>query len=273
MKQDLQNSSGFLETHSVSKESLIPNVSNFELILGEIQSFSDADLKLPERLMLGKRAERYFSEWLKRSSEYELIAENIQVIDQKQTLGEFDFIVRRKSDQQLIHIELVYKFYVFDPTAIGSEFTRWIGPNRKDRLDYKVEKLTNHQFPLMFHEAAIKKLNDLKVDTSNIEQQVLFLANLFVPTNEEVNFDKVNESAVEGKWMNLSEWEEAFNTTIQFAIPPKINWFSKELKDANWLSKDQAREKIRSMHNLERSPLIYAKDGAGNQRRDFVVYW
>ena len=113
MVNDSQNNSGFFKTHTVSKESLIDGIPNFYLECDNAEIFSDSDLEIPERLMLGKRAERYFSEWIKQSDSYELIAENIQIIENKQTLGEFDFITRRLLDNQLIHIELIYKFYLF----------------------------------------------------------------------------------------------------------------------------------------------------------------
>lgn len=268
-----QNSSGFFKTQLVSNESLISGVSNFDFGREEFELFTDVQLGIPERLMLGKRAERYFSEWLKRSSNFELIAENIQVIDKKRTLGEFDFILRRNSDGQLIHVELVYKFYLFDPAVEGSELEHWIGPNRGDQLDFKLDKLQNHQFPLLNSDAAQNKLNELKIDTSNIEQQVLFLVNLFVPADEQTRFIKVNKGAVEGTWMNLSDWKRLAMQNSSFAIPQKMNWFSRELCDAEWLDKSTMEEKIESMHAKKRSTLIYSKDSDGNQRRDFVVWW
>jgi len=273
MDKEFQNSAGFLKTKKVSNASLITNIQNFEFSSEEIQPFSDRLLEIPERLMLGKRAERYFSEWLKESVEYDLVAENIQIIHEKQTLGEFDFIIRRKADQQLVHVELVYKFYLFDPSVDGSEFEHWIGPNRGDQLDFKLDKLTNHQFPLFFHEASKEKFHELNIETENIEQQVLFLANLFVPLNEEVKFDRVNQQAMEGKWMRLADWELHSSKSHQFALPPKIDWFSRELNETQWFSKEEMREKIQAMHSRKRSPLIYSKDESGNQRRDFVVWW
>lgn len=273
MKKEFQNSDGFLKTRSVSTQTLITDVQNFDFSTNKELVFSDAELEIPERLMLGKRAERYFSEWLRRSSEFELIAENIQVIDQKQTLGEFDSIVRRKSDDQLIHIELVYKFYLFDPSIKGNEFEHWIGPNRGDRLDFKLDKLQNHQFPLLHSEPARSILKNLSIDSSNIKQQVLFLANLFAPINHPVDFKKVNENAIEGTWMNMADWKRRSNSNFTFSIPVKMDWFSRELIQSEWLSQDETEEKIKSLHAQKRSPLVYSKDEKGNQRRDFVVWW
>ncbi|MDG1332499.1 MAG: DUF1853 family protein [Crocinitomicaceae bacterium] len=276
--KDSQNSTGFFATKLISEQSLIPAIPNFDhsitgFPLNSTLSFSDSELGIPERLMLGKRAERYFSEWVRRSSEFDLVAENIQVIDQKQTLGEFDFIVRRKSDDQLIHVELVYKFYLFDPAVDGNEFEHWIGPNRGDQLDFKLDKLQNHQFPLLFSEAAKNKLENSGIDTSNIEQQVLFLANLFTPINHQVDFQEVNKNAIEGSWMNLDDWVRTANSEDIFAIPSQVNWFSRKLEQIEWLTKTEIMEKIMLMHTKKRSPLVYSKDVSSNQSRDFVVWW
>jgi hypothetical protein len=210
---------------------------------------------------------------LKQSNEFESVAENIQVIHNKQTLGEFDFIVRRIANQQLIHVELVYKFYLFDPSVVGSEIEHWIGPNRGDQLDFKLEKLSAHQFPLLHHEAARETFDSLKINPSNIEQQVLFLANLFVPMDQQTHFEKVNPSAIEGRWMNASTWEKTSDSNHQFAIPEKRDWFAKALTDVEWFTKAEMLEKIHAKHLQKQSPLIYSRDENGNQRRDFVVWW
>lgn len=270
---DSQNNSGFFQTHAVSKESLIEGIPNFDLNSEEVEVFSDAALEIPERLMLGKRAERYLSEWIKRSDSYELIAENIQIIDNKQTLGEFDFIIQRKLDKQLIHIELIYKFYLFDPASEGKEIEKWIGPNRGDRLDFKRDKLANHQFPLLKTEPARKRLNELGIDVSKVEQQVLFLANLFVPKGQKVEFNRVNNAATEGTWLNLEEWKKSASSENVFAIPTKKDWFSRKLKNADWQSREEAMARIEELHNQKRSPLVWTKTENGHQFRDFVVWW
>lgn len=273
MIEDSQNSVGFFKTQLISKESLISGIPNFNFNVDPNDLFTDSDLELPERLMLGKRAERYFSEWIERSSDYELLAENVQIIEEKKTLGEFDFIVKRKRDGQLIHVELIYKFYLFDPSVNGLEIEKWIGPNRGDRLEFKLDKLTNHQFPLLHSNPAQNRLKELGIDTSEIHQEVLFLANLFVPTNREVEFKYINKAAVEGAWMNFEEWEKQANSENRFAIPDKTDWFSREMKSRDWLTKEEAISRINSSHHQKRSPLVWTKGPDGLQSRDFVVWW
>lgn len=273
VKEEEVNSEGFFRTQPVSHQSLLPNIGCFGFRANDVKPISDQALNLPEKLMQGKRAERYFSEWLKQSDAYELVAENVQIIEDKQTLGEFDFIVKRISDGQLIHIELVYKYYLFDPSAEGTEFEHWIGPNRGDQLDFKLDKLRDHQFPLLYTDAARKRLNELGLNVDEIEQHVLFLANLFVPQQNTVPFHRVNKDATEGNWMRLSEWESLPNEQAQFAIPEKKDWFSRKLEANQWFSKEEAVAKIKAFHERKRSPLVYSKDNKGAQTRDFVVWW
>ncbi|PIE87307.1 MAG: hypothetical protein CSA03_00960 [Bacteroidetes bacterium] len=273
MKSKQLNSKGFFDTQPISSESLLTGILCFNWQLDDFPVMSDEELNISERLMQGKRAERYFSEWLKRSEAYELMAENIQIIDDKQTLGEFDFIVKRLQDGQLIHVELVHKYYLFDPEAKGTEFEHWIGPNRGDQLDFKLDKLRSHQFPLLQTQPARKRLAELGLNVDEMEQQLLFLANLFVPTEGEAVFEKVNPNGVEGTWMRLVEWQDKADSDDLFSIPEKKDWFSRNLATTEWYPKKIAQQKIKELHEQKRSPLVYAKNEFGEQRRDFIVWW
>ena len=56
---------------------------------------------------MGKRAEVFFAEAIQQSSTYEVIAQNLQLIHEKQTLGEFDFFLKENTTQQQAQTELV----------------------------------------------------------------------------------------------------------------------------------------------------------------------
>ncbi len=273
MKSTQSNSAGFFSTKAISNESLVPGIPLFDWPSTHSLSISDAELEIPERLMQGKRAERYFSEWLKQSHDYKLLAENIQIISGKQTLGEFDFVVKRVRDGQIIHIELVHKYYLFDPTVQGTEMEHWIGPNRGDQLDFKLDKLRDHQFPLLQTTPARERMTEFGCEVDEMEQQLLFLANLFVPAEGEIDFDKVNRNGVEGTWMRLAEWQEKADLNSLFFIPEKKDWFSRDLATTEWYPKKIAQQKIEELHKRKRSPLVYTKNELGEQQRDFVVWW
>ena len=50
-------------------------------------------------------------------------------------------IIEDINAKQVIHMELAYKFYLFDPNISSESINNWIGPNRNDSLNEKLEKL------------------------------------------------------------------------------------------------------------------------------------
>ena len=64
---------------------------------------------------------------------------NYQIQNKKTTVGELDFILQKNHSP--IHLEVIYKFYLYDDTFGNSEIEHWIGPNRNDNLVKKLTKL------------------------------------------------------------------------------------------------------------------------------------
>ena len=72
---------------------------------------------------------------------FELLAHNLQVHVDKRTLGAMDFVVRDQFGA-VEHWEVAVKFYLG-----ASEIPRWsswIGPNQRDRLDIKLQRMRDH---------------------------------------------------------------------------------------------------------------------------------
>jgi hypothetical protein len=61
-------------------------------------------------------------------------------------------------------MELAYKFYLFDPSISSEPINNWIGPNRNDSLQEKLEKLKTKQFPLLYHKLAKSKFTTVAID-------------------------------------------------------------------------------------------------------------
>ena len=112
--------------------------------LSELQLQPDLDFALPTNIRLGHLAEKIVSELIKLSANYNVLYENIQIIDGKKTIGEIDFIIEELKTKALIHMELAYKFYLFDPTISSEPINNWIGPNRNDSLNEKLDKLNKN---------------------------------------------------------------------------------------------------------------------------------
>ena len=95
---------------------------------------------------LGHRFEALISFWLSISPNYELIQQNIQIIENGVTFGEIDFIIKELSTGKIIHLEVCVKFYLGTP-----DFTdpyRWFGTNTTDQLGKKLDHLLTHQSQL-----------------------------------------------------------------------------------------------------------------------------
>lgn len=94
---------------------------------------------------------------------------NLQVSDNKRTLGEFDILLKDKQGRYF-HIELTCKFYL--QWLDKQREILWIGPNCGDRLDIKFHRTYNHQLPLL-HTPLGQKVFQAKfigTDTQDVQQ-------------------------------------------------------------------------------------------------------
>src|SRR5690554_1995355 len=83
---------------------------------------------------------------------WELLARNLQIRDERRTLGELDFLLRNPLTGEVEHHEIAVKFYLGHTDAV-SRRVRWYGPNSRDRLDLKTDRLLQHQTRLTSSEA------------------------------------------------------------------------------------------------------------------------
>ena len=116
------------------------------------QNINSTNLAVKQKLRLGHLVERFVSHELHYSKNIEVLAENIQIKQEKVTIGEIDCLLKYK--QTPIHLEISYKFYLYDESVGASELEHWIGPNRKDSLIEKITKLKTKQLPLLYKPAA-----------------------------------------------------------------------------------------------------------------------
>lgn len=116
-------------------------------------------LERPPRVPLGKRFERLLSFYFNHSARFEVIWEGKQVVNDKTTLGEMDFLVADLADKKVFHIEVACKFYLSSKNQ--SKWSTFLGPNAKDCLADKMEKF-HRQFDLAHHplvQGALKERN------------------------------------------------------------------------------------------------------------------
>ena len=84
---------------------------------------------------------RYFPEW-------QCLGSRIQIPAKGPTLGELDMICV-PPDGLARHVELAVKFYLRHPNQSGDQPSHWLGPRIKDRLDLKLNKLSEKQFRII----------------------------------------------------------------------------------------------------------------------------
>ena len=169
--------------------------------LTELNLENNLEFPLPTNVRLGHLAEKIVSESIKSSTNFKVLYENIQIIEEEKTIGEIDFILQNKITKQLIHMELAYKFYLFDPNISSVTLNNWIGPNRNDSLQEKLDKLKTKQFPLLYHNCTKLKLHTIEIN--EVSQALCLLVSLFIPYQYKANFNPIYQKAIKGYYLNF----------------------------------------------------------------------
>jgi len=265
---------GFLDTPDIFPKNHNAGFKTFDFPEIEITDDLIADLEKldhPRNSVLGKRMESFFEIAIKYSSRYELINANIQIIENKQTLGELDFLILDKELSKPLHVELVYKLYIYDET-FSSEDQRWIGPNRRDSFSKKLDKLKSKQFPLLYKPETSFYLNELGIRVENIEQQLCFKAQLFTPDDKTIEKPKiVNSKCYKGKWYRVDEFLKMNWQENLFYSPKKKDWSCDPDNNSNWINQDQLIQDTEFLFEKNKSPLVWMKTETSFQR--FFIIW
>jgi len=198
-----------------------------------------------------------------------ILVENIQIQKDKQTLGELDALIELGKKQ--IHLEIVYKFYLYDETLGGSEIEQWIGPNRNDSLIEKLTKLKDKQLPLLYSSECKSTLEQFDLNHVHFEQYVLFKAQLFVPYQQSITCCQLNKNCISGFYLNTLQLHD-FNT-CEFYIPSKLDWFLEANYAVNWLSFELFKVEAEVFLKQSKSPLIWIKKPEGTLLKSFLVWW
>ncbi|MDX2361273.1 MAG: DUF1853 family protein [Crocinitomicaceae bacterium] len=224
---------------------------------------------IPDNLRLGHLVEHFILQEFKTDSTIELLAHNTQIIQEKETLGEFDYLLRK--DDDYLHIEAAYKFYLLDPSISDKEINCWIGPNRKDTLLNKLTKIKEKQFPLLHHPTSVSSLDELGITTALTLQRTYVKGQLYLPYESKFETKILNQHAVTGFYVKSSQVIN-FNEA-KFFFPSKHNWLIEPFNNVNWLSFDKASEFIQDQLDSKRSPMVWFKLPNGELRKAFVVWW
>ena len=257
---------GFLNTPNLWLDTSDIGIQQFELTR-TVSGVTDLG---EHKLRLGNLVERFVSQQLKKDKSISILAENLQIRDGKITIGEIDCLVQR--NEHPIHLEIVYKFYLYDETIGSSEIDHWIGPNRKDSLTQKLAKLKEKQLPLLYHNCTKTVLEKLNLQVEEIQQRVCFKAQLFVPLQKQnPTFKSINNSSIKGFYVKQNEIQQFAD--CQFYIPKKLDWLIDIPKHQLWQVYDVFLEELTPLLNQKKAPLCWIKKANDETIKCFVVWW
>lgn len=251
--------------------SLDTSVTGFPTFnLSQLKLQNELDFELPTNIRLGHIAEKIVSELIKTATNYKVVYENVQIIEEQKTIGEIDFILEDLKEKQLIHLELAYKFYLLDPSISSNPLKNWIGPNRNDSLSEKLEKLRIKQFPLLHHKATAATFDAIALN--NISQALCLLASLFIPFNFKDSLAPTYQKAVKGYYVNLATFVSLHNIEKNYYLPSKKEWGMNPDTNETWHEFINIVETLKINMHEKQAPLCWQKQGA-EFINFFIVWW
>jgi hypothetical protein len=238
------------------KSSPIANVALFNYPITYKNWKPDEQSKLP----IGKKIEEQLLNSLEADNQYTIIAKGLQIQENGITLGELDFIIRDHTNDTVFHLELVHKFYIYDSSQGEDELSRWTGPNYRDKLSYKLEKLENHQFPLLYQARTRTYLNSLGLDPNSIEQRLCFKAELFVDeTSVQPIANKQIQAFKTGNYYRFNALEGQLSQEAEFHVCEKRDWIQEEMSCTEWFNKTQCLATLTDFESEGKSKMVWFK--------------
>jgi hypothetical protein len=229
----------------------------------------------------GHRVGRYFEAlthyWLQHLAGLEVVANNLQLRDGKQTVGEIDFLFRE--NKQLIHWEVAVKYYL--QLVPDCEEHEYIGPNAADNLASKTKRLFEEQLPRSTEQNLVRELGALD-GTGSIKRQAFIKGWLFYhgfPETPGTCPLSINPDHLKGFWIRHGEDKLPPQTqNALWALLKKPYWLAPKLSATTdgLINRDQMELLLKSHFNTKKSPLLVAKlepcaSGYLERLRGFVV--
>ncbi len=269
MGMELQQIKGFLDTPLLWDGKLL-GVEQFIFKNPDIQSF-EAQV-IPQNIRLGHQVEHIFYQLLDHNQNYEILLFNQPIKNENRTIGEIDFIIRDTQTQEIIHIELTYKFYIVDIT-ISEKIHQLTGPNKRDSFHDKLQKIKQHQFKLIQSKETLNLFKTRSIDSKKIISKTFFKAQLFLPyKSAKINITPFNSACICGFWLRLEDFESAFFYKELYYLPSKREWIIAPHKDVAWKTYKETCIIIKERHSQNNSPMVWVRRNSTLFDKFFVVW-
>ena len=186
-------------------------------------------LKRPSPNRLGFHFEGLLSFWLedgfaRKLHPYEVLANNVQLYNGKQTVGELDLILYNHADGLVEHWELAIKFFM---GSAPFEPVNWVGINSNDNLQRKMTHMQTKQFRAVWVETKDKE--QVKID----KRYGVIKGRFFLPLNT-AGFSHLDRPYWLTPSFPVHEWCDKHDTaglaTLDFTAlraAHYIEWFTK----------------------------------------------
>jgi hypothetical protein len=218
---------------------------------------------------LGQLVERFVTEELKQNPKVKFLIENEQINHNNITIGELDAIF--VEDHSPIHLEIQFKFYLYDASLGSTDIECCIGPNLRDSLTEKLNKLQQKQLPLLYKPETKPLLDRLNLKAEEISQNIYFKAQLFLPYGEDITFQNLNKNCVYGFYFNFNALNQFKD--CKFYLPKKIDWLLEVNTNVNWNALEAIKPKLEVYYSEKYSPLVWMKFPNGEITKCFVTFW
>ncbi|WP_432695215.1 DUF1853 family protein [Marinobacterium sp. YM272] len=222
------------------------------------------------RWRLGEHFENIVYFHLKNNEQISDIYRNIQVKEDKRTVGEMDFLFR--FDAQWIHLEVALKLYLLDGN--GQILESYIGTRRDDCLATKWQHMLEHQLRLCQRPEAAKQLEKLCV--SSQPTPVVWVKGwlFYHPAQNNVTAPyPVNPEHLRGWWVTWSELALIASEGERYILVRKPDWLLPAAYLGNpALTLAELREQLRDLHRSSLVLAVVRINGEWVERsRGFVV--
>lgn len=197
------------------------------LELDKNQDAVNAHFNALGNMPMGKYFEQLLFFILKHDDRYDIVLQNHQILNGKTTVGELDVVLKNMSTGQIEHWEIALKYYL--QTHPSESYSCMVGPNAKDNLERKMNKLITHQLPLQ---------TDLTksgiTDTSTVSNRLCLKGQFFYHLNMR-KIEPMHASAdhEKGWWCFSSEIERILTDQFRYSVIQKPDWIGTMLLPNN----------------------------------------